>query len=57
MFKITRPNAHCLSSSAYCLTVEYGRILSLYEAQHKLLLKSHNLYWETQGPLTQDQQD
>jgi hypothetical protein len=57
MFKIARPKAHPLSSSAYCLMVEYSRILTLYEAQHKLLGKSHNLYWETQGPLTQDQQE
>jgi hypothetical protein len=51
------PNAHHLSSSAYHLMVEYSRILTLYEAQHELLLKSHNFYWETQGPLTQEQQD
>jgi hypothetical protein len=37
--------------------VEYSRILTSYEAQHKLLFKSHNLYWETNGPLTQEQQD
>jgi hypothetical protein len=37
--------------------VEYSRILALYEAQHKLLGKSHNLYQKTQGPLTQDQQE
>jgi hypothetical protein len=57
MFKIAHPEARRLSSSAYRLTVEYSRILALYEAQHNLLGKSHNLYWETQGPLTQDQQD
>jgi hypothetical protein len=56
-FKIAHPEAPCLSSSAYCLMVEYSRILALYEGQHKLLGKSHNLYWETQGPLTQDQQE
>jgi hypothetical protein len=57
MFKIAHPEAGRLSSSAYHSTVEYSRRLALYEAQHKLLGKSHNLYWETQGPLTQDQQE
>jgi hypothetical protein len=57
MFKIARPKACRLSSSAYRSTVEYSRILALYEAQHKLLGKSHNLYQETQGCLTQDQQE
>jgi hypothetical protein len=57
MFKIAHPDAHHLSSSAYHSTVEYSRILTLYKAQHKLLFKSHNLYWETHGPLTQEQQD
>ncbi len=57
MFKIAHPEACHLSSSTYRSTVEYSRILALYEAQHKLLGKSHNLYWETQGPLTQDQQE
>jgi hypothetical protein len=37
MFKITHPDAHHLSSSTYCSTVEYSRILTSYEAQHKLL--------------------
>jgi hypothetical protein len=57
MFKIARPDAHHLSSSAYHLTVEYSKVLASYEAQHKLLFKSHNLYGETNGPLTQEQQD
>jgi hypothetical protein len=57
MLKIARPEARRLSSSAYRSTLEYSRILALYEAQHKLLGKSHNLYRETQGPLTQDQQE
>jgi hypothetical protein len=37
--------------------VEYSKILASYEAQHKILFKSHNLYGETNGPLTQEQQD
>jgi hypothetical protein len=57
MFKIAYPKARRLSSSAYRSTVEYSRILALYQAQHKLFGKSHNLYWETQGPLTQDEQE
>jgi hypothetical protein len=57
MFKIAHPDAHHLSSSAYHLMVEYSRILASYEAQHKLLFKYHNLYQETNGPLTQEQQD
>jgi hypothetical protein len=57
MFKITCPDASHLSSSAYCSMVEYSRIFASYEAQHKLLFKSHNHYWETDSPLTQEQQD
>jgi hypothetical protein len=56
MFKITRPEARRLSSTTYCLTVEYVRKLSAYMSQHKLLSKSHNLYKDTDGPLMQEQQ-
>jgi hypothetical protein len=56
IFKIARPKAQCLLSTAYCLTVEYVRKLSIYVSQHKLMLKSHNLYKDTNGPMTQEQQ-
>jgi hypothetical protein len=36
--------------------VEYAKKLSSYVSQHKVLLKSHNLYKDTNGPLTQEQQ-
>jgi hypothetical protein len=36
--------------------VEYVRKLSTYVSQHKLLSKSHNLYKDTNSPLTQEQQ-
>jgi hypothetical protein len=36
--------------------VEYVRKLSTYVSQHKLLLKSHNLYKDTDGSLMQEQQ-
>jgi hypothetical protein len=36
--------------------MEYVRNLSVYVSQHKLMLKSHNLYKDTDGPLTQEQQ-
>jgi hypothetical protein len=49
MFKIARPEARRLSSTAYRSTVEYVRKLSVYASQHKLMLKSHNLYKDTDG--------
>jgi hypothetical protein len=50
MFEIARPKAQRLSSTAYHSTpVEYERKLSAYVSQHKLLLKSHNLYKDTNG--------
>ena len=45
-----------MSSTAYHLTMEYARKLSVYVSQHKLMLKSHNLYKDTDGPLMQEQQ-
>jgi hypothetical protein len=56
MIKIARPEAQRLSSTTYHSTVEYVRKLSVYASQHKLMLKSHNLYKDTNGPLTQEQQ-
>jgi hypothetical protein len=56
MFKIARPEAQRLSSTTYRSTVEYVRKLSTYMSKHKLLSKSLNLYKDTDGPLTQEQQ-
>jgi hypothetical protein len=36
--------------------MENVRKLSTYMSQHKLMSKSHNLYKDTDGPLTQEQQ-
>jgi hypothetical protein len=54
MFKIARPEAQRLSSTTYHSTTKYVRKLSIYVSQHKLMLKSHNLYKDTNGPLTQE---